>query len=300
MVHDSGAAPDFLVVGHITRDLLPDGAWRLGGTVVFAALTAARLGKRPAIVTSGPPDVLEALRAVAPDVPVAAVPSDEATTFENTYDSGGHRRQHLRGRAAPLTLAAVPEAWRGASLVLLAPLAQEVARELAQAFPSGIVAATPQGWLRRWDAGGLVTPGPWTEAHAVLPHLAALIMSDEDLIPEPADELDASAARTRGERMIASWAATVPIVAITQGSAGAELWTGGTREHFPAYPVREVDPTGAGDVFAAAFLCRWQATHDPRSAMDFANCMASFVVECEGPLGIPELGDVEARMRAAH
>ena len=73
--------PDFLAIGHITRDLLPDGSWRLGGAVTYAALTAARLGLRPAIATSGPPDVLAALDAVLPDISLSIVPSVEATTF---------------------------------------------------------------------------------------------------------------------------------------------------------------------------------------------------------------------------
>src|SRR5689334_2482748 len=78
-------APEFLVIGHVTRDLLPDGRWRLGGTVTFAALTAQRLGMRAAIVTSAPPDVVEALQHLAPDSLIATVPSPDATTFENIY-----------------------------------------------------------------------------------------------------------------------------------------------------------------------------------------------------------------------
>ncbi|MGH2517105.1 MAG: PfkB family carbohydrate kinase, partial [Ktedonobacterales bacterium] len=77
--------PDFLAIGHATRDLLPGGAWRLGGSVTFAAVTAQRLGMRPAIVTSAPPDVLAALRDALPGVPLATVPSSSATTFENIY-----------------------------------------------------------------------------------------------------------------------------------------------------------------------------------------------------------------------
>src|SRR6185312_16540837 len=77
--------PDFLAIGHITRDLLPDGSWRLGGAVTYAALTAARLGLRPAIITSAPPDVLAALDAMLPDIPLSVVPFGEATAFENIY-----------------------------------------------------------------------------------------------------------------------------------------------------------------------------------------------------------------------
>src|SRR5579884_720449 len=99
--------PDLLVVGHATRDLLPSGDWRLGGSVTYAALTAVRLGLRPAIVTSGTPQLQAALREVLPDpVPLAMVPSSTDTTFENRY-ADGSRRQHLRGTARPLTFAHV-------------------------------------------------------------------------------------------------------------------------------------------------------------------------------------------------
>ncbi len=35
--------PDYLIMGHITRDLLEDGS-RLGGTAVYSSLLAQRLG----------------------------------------------------------------------------------------------------------------------------------------------------------------------------------------------------------------------------------------------------------------
>ncbi len=290
--------PDLLLVGHATRDLVPGGGWRLGGTVVYAALTALRLGKRPAIVTAASPDVLAALTALAPEIPVAAVPSPTSTTFENHYALDGRRHQHLRARAANLTLADIPAPWRAAPLVLLAPLAQEIAADLAAAFPHARVAATPQGWLRQWDATGLVSPCAWTDAPVALPHLAALILSHEDL---PADHLPASPTpptATSPGVVTARWAEAVPVLVVTRGADGADLWQGSHREHYPAYTIREMDPTGAGDVFAAAFLCHWQDTADPRQAVAFANCTASFVVEHPGLEGIPTLAQVLARLHA--
>ena len=66
------ATPEFLAIGHVARDLLPNGGWRLGGTVTFAAFTAQRLGLRAAIVTSASPEVLDALKAALPGVAIAA------------------------------------------------------------------------------------------------------------------------------------------------------------------------------------------------------------------------------------
>jgi pfkB family carbohydrate kinase len=275
--------PDFLTIGHVTRDLLPNGEWRLGGSVMYAALTATRLGLRPAIVTSAPPDVLAALDAVLPDIPLSVVPSAEAATFENRYTSQG-RQQFLRGRAAPLTLSAVPLAWRDAPIVLLGPVAQEVDESIVVGFSHSLVAATPQGWLRQWDADGAVSPSPPGLADALLSHVNALILSRED-VQSPA------------EAVIDQWARRVPLIAMTCGAGGALLHRRERDEPlmFAGYPAKEIDPTGAGDVFAAAFLCELHATGDTAGAVDFANRVAAYSVEAAGGEGIPTREMVAAR-----
>ncbi|MGZ3681812.1 MAG: PfkB family carbohydrate kinase [Ktedonobacterales bacterium] len=289
-------APEFLVIGHVTRDLLPDGRWRLGGTVTFAALAAQRLGMRAATVTSAPPDVVEALQHLAPDILIATVPSPDATTFENIYQ-GSIRSQYLRGRATLLTLDHVPVAWRSASVVLLAPLAQEVDPQLITSFPQSLVAATPQGWLRRWNDDGFVMPGALDAAvEAALPSLHALILSREDLLPPPGHEALGHYTPTEADAQIVAWARVIPIVAVTRSVDGALLLCQGhDPEAFPGYPAREVDPTGAGDVFATAFLCHLHTTGDPRAAADFANRVAAISVEHTGASGIPTQAEVTAR-----
>ena len=286
VVRHTSERPDFLAIGHITRDLLPDGSWRLGGAVTYAALTAARLGLRPAIVTSAPPDVLAALDAVLPDIPLSVVPSDEATTFENIYTAQG-RQQFLHGRAAPLTLASVPEAWRDAPIVLLGPVAQEIDVSIVGGFPDSLVAATPQGWLRQWNADGIVTPSPLANAEMLLPHVRALILSRED-VGASADDI------------IERWARIAPLIAVTCSRDGAYVWENGARSDvFAGYPAHEVDPTGAGDVFAAAFLCALHETGDAARAIDFANQVAACSVEAVGGEGIPTREMVAARWGVA-
>lgn len=293
--------PDLLLIGHATRDRLPDGGWRLGGTVTYAAATAARLGLRPAVVTSGPADLSAALAAALPGVPLAVAPAPAATTFENVYDAHGARRQYLRGRAAPLAIADVPEAWCDARLVLLAPVAGEVDVGLARAFPAALVAATPQGWLRRWDAEGRVVAGPLERAGDLLPHLGALIVSREDLL-SPAGVGAAPGAPTtasEADQIIASWARCVPIVAVTRGAAGALLYEHGAEPAvYHGYPAHEVDPTGAGDVFAAALLAALVEGHSPGVAVDFANRAAALSVEHEGPASAPTRAELAARYGA--
>ena len=292
--------PEFVVIGHATRDLLPGGGWRLGGTVTFAALTAQRLGLRVGVVTSGPPDVLAALAAALPGVALATIPSAEATTFENIY-SGGARRQLLRGRAAPLTLATLPQGWQRAALVLLAPLAREVEPALAGAFPGALVAVTPQGWLREWGPDGAVWSGALDPAaSAALGHLRALILSQEDLLPPPGSVGMPGRTSEEATRQVAAWAQQVPLVVVTRGAQGADLWQqGAPPERLSGYPARETDPTGAGDVFAAAFLCALHESGDPRAAVTFANRVAARSVEREGVAGIPTRAELAAALPRA-
>ena len=64
----------------------------------------------------------------------------------------------------------------------------------------------------------------------------------------------------------------------------------------PALPRTEVDPTGAGDVFAAAFLVRYQETGDPLEAAAFGACAASCAVEGVGTSTLGDRAEVEQRL----
>jgi sugar/nucleoside kinase (ribokinase family) len=87
---------------------------------------------------------------------------------------------------------------------------------------------------------------------------------------------------------------------VTHGPRGATVYHGGEVRHLPTRPAHEVDPTGAGDVFAAAFLVRLheilleRGVEDPWEAAHFANVVASFSVEGIGYSAIPQRAQVEA------
>lgn len=287
----SGGAPTFLTIGHITRDVHEDGSFTLGGTVTFAAVTAYRLGLATAIATCADVQLLAELPRRLPNIGLAARASPYTTTFANRYHDG-FRVQYLRARAESMRAEDFPAAWQDAPIVLFGPLAQELSPAIVRRFarrPGRLIAATPQGWLRRWDSTGRVWPAPWLDADAILPHIDALILSYDDLQPF------ANGKRAEAEDMLAQWSARVPLLIATDGIHGAALFQHGRREIFPAFPAVEIDLTGAGDVFAAAFLCRLHECGDPREAVVFANCVASFSIEQAGIDGIPTRAMVEER-----
>ena len=227
-----GTTPDFLTIGHVTRDILQDQTFSLGGTVTFAALTAYRLGLVAAITTCADAELQAELPVRLPEIGLAVRTSTSTTAFINTYHEG-FRTQYLRARADQLQLEDVPEAWRQASIVLFGPLDQELSPSLVRLFPrhpGSIFAATPQGWLRRWDEDGRVWPTPWTAAGEILPLLDVLILSHDDLLPF------ANGNRTDADAMLSQWSMQVPLLVATDGRHGATLFQHGLAERFAAYP----------------------------------------------------------------
>jgi len=271
---------DYLAIGHLTVDRLATGVVP-GGTVAYAATTASRLGLRAGLLTSAGEDLDWA--AYLKDIEIVRVPSPVSTSFENRYEAG-RRVQRLLSLADPVPVTSVPEAWRNATIIHLAPVAYEVDRAFPKVFPRSLIGLTPQGLLRRWDGEGTVRQGRWAGDAALLEGCHTVAFSDEDL------------AGDRG--FLPLCVERVPLVLLTQGARGATLFQGRQREHFPAFRVEEIDPTGAGDVFAAAFLIEYNLTGDPRHSTAFACCAASFVVERPGLAGIPDRPAVEGRLAA--
>lgn len=270
------APVDYLLIGHVTQDLTPNGPV-LGGTVSYASLTARALGMRVGIVTSCRSDFkMPELEGI----PIVIAPSEHTTTFENIYTPNG-RVQYLRNQAAKLTLDLVPPQWRKAPVVHLGALDWEIGEDLLDAFPNALVGLTLQGWLRNWDHTGRVHFRPLQEKEAttLLQKASAVVLSIEDVQGD--------------ESMIEELHSVARILVVTEGAAGARLyWNGDGRRFRPPFR-EEVDPTGAGDIFAAAFFCRLYTTNDPWEAARFATKLASFSVLRRGLQGVPTSDEVK-------
>ena len=273
------AAPDFVVVGHVTLDRFGDMA-QPGGAALYAAMAAHRLGLSVGILTSHAEDF--PLELIPPQIEVVSVPAETTTTF--VHDAGSTPRT-MRVSAVARTLGAadVPEDWIDAPLVLLAPVADEIDPHLATAFNGPTLAAAAQGWLRALDADGAVRPAPWTPPEFLLGRLQAIFVSTEDVAGQ--------------EETAIEWFERVPIGVLTAGRLGALLFVNGERYEVAPRPAQEVDATGAGDVFAAHFLIRYQSEGDAWAAAAAAACAASLSVEAAGTAGVPDRARLEAALR---
>ncbi|HQU10072.1 MAG TPA: carbohydrate kinase family protein, partial [Acidiphilium sp.] len=63
----------------------------------------------------------------------------------------------------------------------------------------------------------------------------------------------------------------------------------------PAFPVEEVDPTGAGDCFGAAFVTCLLQGMGTRRALDYARAAGALAVSRKGGMeGIADLATLDA------
>ena len=100
------------------------------------------------------------------------------------------------------------------------------------------------------------------------------------------------------EEAARSLAATGRIVALKQGAEGSTIFAAGRQMHVPAFPVREVDPTGAGDCYGAGFLVGLLSGWSLEETARFANAVGALAVTKQGPMeGAPTLAEATALLR---
>ncbi len=267
--------PDYLIIGHITRDLLEDGS-RLGGTAVYSSLLAQRLGLKVALFTSCEKELsLDSLGGIE----IFNQGSNITTTFNNQYSNQG-RKQLLLNRAPDLDLNQLPPAWRKARIVHLAPVAGELNLASGNYFPGAPVYYSLQGWLQGWDQDGLIKPVSFPDLETGHWPPAGAFLSLEDIGTD----------RIQLDRLIDLF----PLLVLALGKEGAELYINQSMTKIQLQSSSEIDPTGAGDIFAAAFIIekeiRGKTAYDSAC---FASALAAISVTRPGIQGIATLSEIQ-------
>lgn len=261
---------DYLIIGHLTIDLTPQGPLP-GGTAAYSALTAQAMGVKVGIVTAGnQEDDLSHLTGIK----VIRIPSKTSTVFENHYPDTG-RIQFLKQRAVDLTFQDIPDEWKHTPVVHLAPVAREIPFPTREDFPHSALGCSLQGWLRKWDEKGVVYPSPLPDFESMEKPDRAAFLSLEDI---------------NGKK---SWLESIrsrfPLVLLTKGAAGAAYYQGNEKGELPALETQEMDPTGAGDIFAASFLINYFLRGiDLHKSVRLGGLLGSWSVSRIGLEGVPD------------
>jgi hypothetical protein len=287
----TNSTPEVVVAGHVTWDLT-DGAHTLGttaclgGSAAYIARMALNLGLRTGVYTAT--DGTLGLAESLPGAEIVDLGGGITTTFHNTYELNQGRRQRVLRRATTLQPSTIPAHWLDAPIVILAPVVGELDLSLAAQHRGTLCAAGLQGWLRGiGENGGGGAQGPAAVlSRAELRRIDLIVLSDEDLFPEQAAP------------MVERLRAWTRFVVYTRGQRGATLYGRHDAWHLDAFPAQPIDPTGAGDVFLAAFSIRLALGRDPLGSARFAAAAASLTVEHSGLDSVPTEQQIEERLAA--
>jgi hypothetical protein len=268
---------DYLVIGHITQDLTDAGP-RIGGTVTYSGLTAKRMGKKVGIVTS----FAESTNIAPLDgIQIHSIPSENSSTFENIHTPKG-RIQYLYSSAKTLSLTNIPELWLNAAIIHVGPIFNEIDPSILNFLPDDNFFMTPQGMLRQADDNGKVHPKAWELPHEITRKATAIVISNEDV--------------QNDEELIDDLANHSNILVVTENQGGARVYWHGDLRHFSSPEVPFVEDTGAGDIFAAAFFCRYADIHDPWEAAKFAIKLSATSVSRKYLESIPSKLEIDAAL----
>jgi sugar/nucleoside kinase (ribokinase family) len=280
----SGRVPEYVAIGHMTIDRTPSGNV-LGGSVLYAALTAARYGLRSGIFTRAnlgglDRQMREQLDAIAAEVEIVTQSSPGITTFTNT-EVAGRRSQALHDWGGEIDLTGLPPLWRSAGAIHIAPVAQEIDLRQVNRLSPQLLGCTPQGWLRHWDEQrlGQVRTSPLRLPPDFVSRIDALVVSAEEYAHARDVVVEI------GQRGLS---------VVTRGIQGASLIDRGREVDVPAYRVKVVDTTGAGDVFAAALFAARSARESVSASARYASAAAALTVAGTGLSAVPSREAVEA------
>ena len=121
----------------------------------------------------------------------------------------------------------------------------------------------------------------WIET--ALPSLEKVISSSNILLINESESFLLTKEKNIKDAAIALLSMGPEMVVIKKGSKGAELFSDKDHIEIGAFPVTNVvDPTGAGDVFAGAFIASLAAQESSESALLSASASASISIESFG------------------
>ncbi|MBZ9708258.1 sugar kinase [Mesorhizobium sp. ESP7-2] len=267
---------------------------------------AARLGQPAGLIAAvGDDDFghlnIERLRADGADISAITIHRGAATgTAFVTYESDGSRHfvYNIKQSAAGLieigtearALLAGADHFHVMGTSLFSPEVIDVARK-------GIEAVKTRGGTVSFDPNirkeMLDLPGMRDALHFVLSKTDVFLPSGPELFTFAKATDEESAAREMLDRGISA-------VVVKKGAHGAVHYDRSGRIASPGFVVEEIDPTGAGDCFAAAFVSIWLRGEAPERALEIANGCGAMAVTKKGPMeGIASLASVEAFIATA-
>jgi len=279
---------NLLALGNIdrSRNITRFGDELVYGGGTYSAITARKLDWASAILTKGN-TTLDACIGRLNGMGIEVFLEDDASTLEVVNDRrSGVWNQRILSTTGKINF----NVDKKFDIIHVNPLFKEVDRELLRRARKkcGLLSLDIQGILRN-ERNGVMYLEKLEERAAWLEGIDVVHVSES--------ESDFVSEKDSPEEICEDLKSVGPkIVLYTMGAAGSYV-LGREFNKIPAFKVKEVDPTGAGDVYSVAFDIFYSETHDERAAALFSSAAASFCVEGFGYKNIQPRQRVEARFK---
>ncbi len=203
------------------------------------------------------------------------LPSRETGGFDLFYFPNGDRKLRVIGVADPIK--DIPKKFLEAKVIFFGPVLQEISVELIKKIRNStdaMIFVDPQGFIRYTDEER-VWRAPNPQFYSYFKYIDFLKPNEFEaeiitgIYPLGKEKESLEKLKSNGVKN--------PI--ITLGANGSALLDGKNYFRISAYPTEEIDPTGAGDSYAGAFIYYYLKTGNILCSGIFASAAASFMVE---------------------
>lgn len=279
----------FLVIGNITKDrlVLKIGESVSFGGTIYAGITAARLGYKAYILSKGNLEAIPLIKSLSKEgVQVKLQPDKHLTFFVNDYLLG-ERKQLLLEHTGKIVYKSLGKM----DIIHFNPMFNEISlNDLKKARKDCKILSLDVQGLVRTIKDKKVIGKFWSERKEFLEYIDFLKVGKTEI---------KFVSRKRAHKDVCKELSSLgaKVIALTFGKKGSIVFEKDCFYKIPAYKTKEIDPTGAGDVYATAFAIKYFETKNALKSGLFASAAASFVVEDYGLKNIALRKEVEERYK---
>jgi sugar/nucleoside kinase (ribokinase family) len=281
--------PQVVCFGNPVYDIISTPFFRsderiLSGCSTNACLALAKLGLSTQLIGNVGEDYLEMLKAdlSSRKIDFELYRSEQTGGFKlYYYDDHGNRELSVLGEAGNIHFSAMPTL-KNAEMILLGPILGELSKDFGNSlaeYTSAPIFLDPQGTLRAIKDGKIIHE--ITDDFKELARMSKIIKANE-LETETVTGISPRDNPRKAVEALHEYGAQISIVTLAE--AGSIIFDGKEFFEIPPYTTNAIDPTGAGDTYAAGFCYQFlRDSTDLVTAGCFGSAVASVMVENSGP-----------------